>query len=178
VITTLEIDNVEIPPEQLGEVTQTYSEIMQKSFARTADGSGYIRSTGTVKLRTSIIGKGWIPSAFENVDETVTHTLRCLMPRSASSNTTTVTLPSSRRVDAGHQPIGFALVADALVQTEITNLAAINAKSTNDATLTSVTGAVGYRVSYLPEITAAILSATCTGSGEASYEWTLEAEEV
>ena len=100
------------------------------------------------------------------------------MPRQVSSNTTTVTLPASRRTDAGQTPIAFALVNDYLMPTTISNAADINAQTTNDAILASVADATSYRVHYFPEIVAAIRSANCTGTNQASFEWVVEAEEV
>lgn len=177
-ITTLEIGSIVVPSESLGEFEQTYTELAQTFFRRTADGTGVLRSIGNTKLRTVINGVGWIPSALENIDRSTTHVIRCAMTRTASSGSTTVTLPAARRSDAGHQPIGFALVGDQLVSSVITNLADINSAVTNDATLTAIAGASGYRVHYFPEITAAIVSAECQGTGGASFNWSFEAEEV
>jgi len=69
-------------------------------------------------------------------------------------------------------------VGGLLVETAITNIAAINAKSTSDATLTAVSGATGYRVHYTPEFTGVIRSLTVTGQSTANYEVDIEAEEI
>jgi hypothetical protein len=177
-ITTLAIDSLLIPTEAGLTFDQTYAQLRAEKLNRTADGSASLRRLWDNKLATTITGKGWIPSGFEALDTGATVTLKCAMPRHAASASTTVTLPAARRSDTDHEPVGYAVVGDHLVETPITNLAAILAGSTDDATLTAVTGATGYRVSYLPQFSALILSATSKGSNDATFEWSLEAEQV
>lgn len=171
-ITTLEIGSIIVPAQSLLEFGQDYEELSGQTFGRTADGSGVLRSLWSGKLRTVLSGKGWVPSAFENIAPGSTHVIKCAMPRTASSATTSVTLPAARRADAGHTPIGFALVGDNLTDTAITGIVA------DVATLTAVAGADGYRVHYFPQITAVILNNTCKGAADASFSWQIEAEQV
>jgi len=172
VSTNLIIGSIEVPLESRGAFNQEYEDINGQTFRRTADGSGVLRSLWTGKVRTLISGDGWAPSAFENIDAGTTHVIKCAMTRAASSATTSVTLPAARRSDAGHTPIGFALVDDTLVETPITGIVA------NVATLTAVAGADGYRVHYFPEITAVILRNTCKGAFDARFTWQIEAEQL
>jgi hypothetical protein len=177
-ITTLEIGGWVIPTETLLTFDQQYRDLKGERFARTADGSGIVRTAWQGKVATQINGTGWVPSGFENITAGSSYLLKCAMPRSKGSATTTVTVPANRRTDVGHQPIGYALVGDSLVETPITNLAAINAKTTNDATLTAVAGALHYRVHYWPEITAVVIDSECRGDNGAEFVWRVNLEEI
>lgn len=171
-ITTLEIGSIIVPTESLLEFSQDYQDLEASDFSRVADGSGILRTSWSGKLSTTITGSGWIPSAFDNVAQGGMHTIKCAVPRQVSSATTSVTLPAARRTDSGHTPIGFALVGDLLIETPITGIVA------NVATLTTVSGALGYRVHYWPQIVAVILRNTCRGASAAVYDWSIEAEQV
>lgn len=161
-----------MPTETLLGFDQEYEDLSGLRFARTADGTGILRSAWTGKVRTVINGRGWVPSGFENVSAGSSYTLKCAVPRQASDADVTVTLPAARRTDTGHTPVGYAIVGDALVETAITGI------TSNVATLTSVAGATGYRVHYWPQITCVILRNTCKGEADANYTWTIEAEEI
>ena len=177
-ITTLIIGAIELPTLATHvELTQSYDDILPIRFRRTADNTGILRSTGSAKLRTVIQGRGWVP-ALEDIDTTTTQVVKCAMHRAANSATTTVSLPAARRADTGHQPLAYGRVGDDLIATTITNLAAILAGSTDEATLTAVSGASAYVVHYWPQITAAVLVKTGQGASSAAFEWTIEAEEV
>jgi hypothetical protein len=170
---TLEIGSIVIPAESLGDWQQSYTDLRAEDFRRTADGSASVRVgwSGETKLQTEVTGDGWVPSGFSALRGS-THTVKCAMVREAESATTAVTLPAARRSDAGHAPIGFALVSGVLVQTAITDI------TSNVATLTAVSGASGYRVHYYPQITAYITNATTRGGSNARFAWRLEAQEV
>jgi hypothetical protein len=171
-ITTLIVGSIVIPTEAVPEFDQRYVDLAGQTFRRTADGSGVLRSGWSGKISTRISGRGWTPSGLDTIALGSTHTIKCAQPRAVSSATTSVTLPVARRSDTGHTPIGFALVGDLLVSTAITGIVS------NVATLTSVTGASGYRVHFWPEITAVILANECTGTHQAEFRWSIEAEEV
>jgi len=64
------------------------------------------------------------------------------------------------------------------VPTTITNLADLNAGTSDTATLQAVAGAAGYRVNYWPKITAAIIEKTVSADSAAVFRWSLSAEEV
>lgn len=174
----LKIGSLIVPVEALLEFEQNYEDLQGQDFKRTAAGGGILRLTWSGKLRTLVTARGWAPPPLFDLDIGSTHTIGCAVPDSASSATTTVTLPAARRTDADHQPIGFADTGDRLVLTTITNAAAINAKSTNDATLVAVSGAIAYRVHYWPEIVAAITERPRRGDSKASFRWSLVAEEI
>jgi hypothetical protein len=173
---TFEIDDLVIAPQTLLEFRQEYTELRPLDFRRSADNSGFLRTTALPKLATTVESTGWIPSGFTSLDRGTTHTLKCAMIRSRDSSTETVTLPAGRRSDI--DPIGFAIVDRLAVVTTITNLADILAGTTDDAILATVGGADSYRVHYWPEITCVILSNTSSGEQDGDFEWQLEAEEV
>lgn len=171
-IATLEIGSVVVPPQARLEFSQTYTELNGQTFRRTADGSGVLRSVWSGKLRTTIAGKGWIPSSFDNLTAGASLTLKCAMPRSVSGATTTITLPAARRSDSGHTPVGFALLGEEQVESAITDI------TDNVATLTTVTGATGYRVLYLPQLSVVLTSVTTKALSEGVFDWQVEAEEL
>lgn len=179
-MTTLKIDGLEVANQAALAFTQTYDDDAALDFRRTADGSGYLRSSWADKLRTTIAGRGWAPTALERLDRTLTHTIECATPRarSVAAPTLTVTLPAARRNDTDHVPIAFAMVDEELTRTTISNLAALNAYSTNDATLVAVTGATLYQVSYWPKFTGAILRRSGGTDALGNFTWQLELAEV
>lgn len=177
-IQDLKIDGVSIPTETIAEFDQTYEDIAGETFRRTADGSGILRSGWSGKISTTISGKGWAPIPLSLAARGSTHLIACAMVDAVDSATTTVTVPAARRTDSGHSPIGFAWVGDHLVETPITNIADIDAKTTNDATLTAVAGAVAYRVHYWPELTVRIATNNCKGASLAAFTWQIEAEQI
>lgn len=174
----LKIGTLTVDLEQLGDFEQTYDDLVNATFARTADNSGIIRVTGAAKVRTLIRARGWAPPGFVHLARGTSYVLACAMVRAIDSTITTVTLPAGRRADTDYEPRGFAFVDGRSQSTPITNLAAILAGSTDDATLDAVAGASGYRVHYWPQLTAVILRAETTGAGSANFGWQLEAEEL
>jgi len=169
---TLEIGSIIVPQQGRHTFEQEYEDLQGLSFNRVANGNGILRNTWSGKISTTIIGRGWAPSAFANLATGTTHVVKCAIPRAASSNTTTVTLPASRRSDPGHTPRGWALVDAVLVETTISGVAG------DDYTLDAVAGAQGYRVTYFPQITAAITVNEGSGENTGSYEWRVQAEEI
>ena len=171
-ITTLEIGSIVVATRAVLEFNQVYADTLAVDFRRTADGTGHIRSTGTGKLTTQISGRGWMPAGLAGIDVTETHVIKCAMPRDYSSATTTVSIPSARRSDAGHTPYAYAVVDGDEVATEITDI-------TDDvATCTAVAGASHYTVYIFPEITAHITRLEHRGQASAVYSWALDAEEM
>jgi hypothetical protein len=171
------IGSIEIPDQASMDFTQTYKVQSAIDFRRAADGSGFLRELWTGKLSTTIQARGWV-AGVDDLALGQSHVIACAMYRAINATGTSIALPATRRSDAEFDPIGFALVDDQLVETPITNIAAINAGSEDTATLTAVAGASGYRVHYWPLITAAIVALTSNGNSRASFEWQLEAEEL
>lgn len=172
------VDGVPVPTESIFEFDQQTEKLAARDIRRLADSTLRIRETWSGPLALVMRGKGWAPTGLEALDTGSTHTISCIQRRQVRGASTTITLPAARRVDAEHDPVGYAIVNGELVETTITNLAAINAKSTNDATLTVVGGASGYAVDYWPELVVAITRNTAKADNANTFEWTIEGEEV
>lgn len=171
---TIEIGSIVVPRETVLEFDQEYETLEASDFSRLADGTGVLRTAWTGKLRTLISGKGWAASAFAGLAQGVAYTLKCAAPMPVDGASTSITLPAARRSDSGHEPVGYAHMPDGrLIETPIIDIVS------NLATLTAVTGAVGYRVEYLPQIIVKILRNTCKyAQASNDFAWSIEAEEV
>jgi len=175
---TLEIDGIPVPVRSILEFDQQCEQLSGRDARRLADGSYAVRETWTGKLRVTLTGKGWAPAMLEALATGQTHVLRCIVRRQVISTLTTVTLPAARRNDTDHDPLGYAIKGSALVSTPITNLASINAGSSDDAVLTAVSGADGYAVDYWPELTVVVTRNTTTGRQDNRFDWLVEAEQA
>lgn len=171
---TLEIGNIVVPRETFLEFDQEYEMLEAADFARLADGTGVLRTAWTGKLRTLMSGKGWAASAFAGLAQGAVYTLKCAAPLPVDGTTTSITLPTARRSDTDHEPVGYAHTADGrLVETPITGIVS------NVATLTAVDNALGYRVEYLPQVSVVILRNTCKyAQASNDFAWSIEAEQV
>ncbi len=169
---TLEIDSIVVPLQSLLQFEQTYEDLAGETFRRAADGTGILRSRWSGKLRTEINGQGWVPSAFENIDTSVTHLMRMAVPRTVSSVSNVITIPSARRISLDYSPYGYALVGNQLVKTPVSDVTG------DEVTLTPVGGAIGYRVNYWPEFTAAITVNDSRPNGDGEYRWRIVAEQI
>ena len=169
---TLEIDSLVVAIEALVRFDQFYQQQRGESFRRTADGTGYQRSTWKAKIGTEINAEGWAPSLFDTIVPGSTHTLKCAVPRTIASATNLVTVPSARRSGAGYEPYGYAVVDSSLVATGFDSVVG------DDYTLTPVAGAQSYQVNYFPEIVVAITRNESRKTQDGVYDWTIEAQEV
>lgn len=170
---TLEIDNIIVPTQSLLTFSQNYTDLRGENFERVASGDGVLRTLWSGKIETQINGEGWAPSAFDNLEIGKPYTLRCAMIRAATDADETVPLPAARRTDAGHLPIGFALVGQLLVETPILNIS-----GSDLATLQTVAGAVGYRVHYYPELVVAVTVNTNNYQNDGTFQWSIVAQEL
>lgn len=168
---TLIIGDLVVPTESISGFDQDYESIEASQFDRTADGTGVIYSLNWQKLRTTISGRGWAPSGLRSLDRGQFYRMRCIAPDAVLSDANTITIPSGRRTDTNHDPVGFASMGDQLIETPITGIVS------DVATLTTVSGADGYMVWYWPDITVAILRNTCRMTPGPSSQWTIEAEQ-
>ena len=102
---------------------------------------------GTIgKLKTTISGSGTIPVGLQGVTFTGPLVLKCHQHRAITSASRIITLPPTRRSDAGSVPYGRAYVGHEWVATGIGIVG-------DTATLVEVTGATQYQAVYFPEIT-------------------------
>lgn len=152
---------------------QSYENIGPTKLQRLGDGSGLIQSHGWSKLATSISCAGWAPEGLEGLDWKAAAgvSIACVKPRSIRSASNVITIPSARRSD--HAVLGFACVGDELVSSPVVVVSHV-------ATITTVSGATGYLVEWLPLITCFSEAGVRTNydSNGNVYGWTLDAEQL
>lgn len=164
------IGGVTIPRLAGLDLTQEYGEVVSEAWHRMGDGSLDVQENWAAKRSTTISGSGWIPAAFSSINFSADVEISCIALEAVQGATTTLTLPAARRTDAG--PYGFAIVNGQEVPTSISIV-------TNTATLGAVTGASLYIVKYYPKFTAHCKRPRRGLSrSDATYSWSLEAEEV
>lgn len=135
-------------------------------------GGALIKQTAWSKLRVTLSGDGWSPPGLGALDYSATLVLKCGLPDSVSSASNVITLPASRRTDAGYLPFARAHLADGWQDTPVSITG-------NDATCTAVSGAIAYSVWYFPQLTvyADRPAVEFDGAGAAAA-WELVCEEV
>lgn len=166
----LTINGLALPLASAGEIEQSYAQIGGFSVLRMADGSAVPQKRWR-KLATTLQATGLLPPGLAAVNWDAPVTLGCVGSRAIQSASTTIALPAARRTDA--PPYAFAVLAGARVQPTPVDV-------TEDvASVTAVTGAVGYVVHYYP-----LLTVLSPGPQErydalgAVASWTLDAEEA
>jgi hypothetical protein len=167
------IGSVSIPNRAALDLTQTYEPIGGDTLLRTLSGLG-IKQVTWKKTRTTITSSGWIPPGLATIDPASQINIACIVPRAIACDASRqATLPAERRADAGHTPWAFALMADGgIVSTPVSIVG-------NVATATSVANAIGYQVLYLPLLTCWVNRPVESGArADATYQWTLTAEEI
>lgn len=167
------IDGVPIPAMAALDLRQDYEGIGGgPSIFRASDGTGIIQETWK-KLRVTTSGKGWIPSALDGLDTSVSHVMGCIKQLSLPCTGLVATLPAARRSDAGAEPYGLAILSNGrTVKTPVT-------LAGNVATAAAVAGAVRYQVCWYPELVVGFERPTeSLDRGDASFAWTLTAEEL
>lgn len=154
-------------PQALG-LTQTYEEFGGVFSARMMNGAGY-RQTHWTKLRTNLAGDGLVPPGVHAIDWTQPQLLQCSIPRSKTSASNVIALPSGAyRTDTGYIPTGRALVNGTWVPSPVTG-----------GTVTTVPGAIAYMIEYIPQFTAFIDAPEVTyDRSSGKFQWSIKAEEV
>lgn len=168
---SLQIGTITLTAIEGLDIEQSYEPIGGETILRAVSGAGLKQQTWT-KLRVTTSGQGWLPPALAALDVSASLTLRCIVPRSVPASGLTATLPAARRSDSGFVPYGIATLASGQAVKTAASLAG------DVATLTAVSGAVGYRVAYFPEMTVWALRPTHSGNqGDATHRWELICEE-
>lgn len=162
------VGSITIPVQSLGPHSQTYSTQGGRTRLRMMDGS-QVGQTRWSKLSTTISSTGLAPAGLASIDPATAVSVSCLAPRSLSGSSNVIVLPSARRSDEA--PRGYAIVNGSAVPTPLTI-------ATNTATLTTVSGASGYRCDYWPMISAYCEFTESTSNGPAGFGWTLTCEEA
>lgn len=159
-------------PIQAGlEFSQTYEPIGGSVLQRMQSGRA-IKQTHYRKLRTSLSGQGWVPAGLDGLDYSQALLLKCAAPRSLSSESNKIVIPSLRRTDERFEPKGYALVRGHLIETGLE-------MQEDVAILEPVRFALSYQVYYYPEIfvfaDAPQVQNNMTG---VEFSWSLIGEEI
>ena len=174
-----QLGGLRVAIESVGGFSQSYEPLGGVARLRLMGGA-LVQQVSWRRLGTTLSGEGWWPSGIENLDYDAPLELKCAAPRSVIGQTATLVLPAARRTDSGFTPIGHAIVRGQgtvvgggdLVPTPLS-------LSGDTATLTPVTGATAYQVTYWPQITVMAKPPQMEGSlSDAQHRWTLRAEEV
>lgn len=164
-----EIGGITIYPPEGHELTQTYQNEEGSEIMRMLQGSG-IKQFHWSKLKTTISGTGFVPTALNDLSFQGSYTLKCAAAKSARDVDVTVELPAARRTDV--TSCAFGVLSDGTHVPTSVNIV------TNTATCGSVTNAVEYRVWYYPQVTVFAVYSEDISRDQATWSWSLECEEV
>ena len=142
----LTLNGIPLSFEATRDVDQTYEPIGGIATLRFANGAA-LRQARWRRLRTTITASGPLPAALAAVDWDSPVTLGCIGPRGITQAGNVFTLPAARRADAGAEVFAHALLANG------TSQAASVALVGHVATVTPVSGAIGYTCYWHPLIT-------------------------
>lgn len=151
---------------------QRIEPVQAASLLRLGQGAGIKQTAWSGKRRITLSADGWCPPGLSGLDYAAPLLLRCGLPDAVSSTSATITLPATRRTDAGYLPFARAHLPGGWQDTAVSMAGHV-------ATCTAVTGAVGYTVWYYPELSvyADPPAVEFDGAG-AAVAWELVAEEV
>lgn len=149
------------------------SEILGSSSTRRTINASAVRQTvWRGKARITLSGSGWTPMGLADLDYSQSMVLKCGMPEAVSSSVAAITLPTTRRTDAGYEPYGRAHLPSGDVDTPVALVGDV-------ATCTAVTGAFGYSVCYWPQYTVYADEPVRTGNAQSGeFGWQIVCEEV
>lgn len=175
------LGGIEIPFRAGFTLQQTYHPLGGYSVIRMLTGTA-IKQQHWEKLGTAVTGTGMFPPGLDSLDYSNALTMQCIADREVTKNTPVMEVTQNRRTDSLHEAQGFALT-DAYgvwVPTPIlTAEASVSRTGYDDVTLQAVSGAIAYRVRYLPQISVfAEHPREDDQVHDGEYAWTLEAEEV
>ena len=140
----LTLDGIRLPLPIAGEIEQSYESFGGYTLLRLGAGAAIHQETWR-RTRTTLSAGGIAPPGLDGFDWSQPHPLGCVAARSIQSASNVITLPAARRSDA--PPYGWAVTAAGLLTPTAVTLAG------NVATLSAVTGAVGYQVAWYPLLT-------------------------
>jgi hypothetical protein len=134
------------------------------------------------KMATSIQGVGMFPAGLDSLDYCNPMVMQCVGYREVTKTSPTMEVTQSRRTDTDHEAMGFALT-DAFGEWVPTSIISSTPSGTrtgfDNVVVTAVSGALAYRVKYLPEITVFAEHPEQDDDVRGSeISWTLNAEEV
>ena len=166
-----ELGGIVVPIHAALDLQQRIEPIGGTSLLRLGLGAA-VKQTAWRKRRVTLSASGWCPPGMGALNWDSSMTLKCGLPESITTGSTSTTLPAGRRTDAGYEPFARAHLANEWRDTPC-SLAG------NVATITAVSGAVAYQVWYWPQMTVYAeppIETFDQATGQAS--WELVAEEA
>lgn len=137
---------------------------------RRRSGGDLVKMRNWRKTAITITGTGWVGAGFSGLDFDEPLTLNCNQPLTLRTVALTGTIPGTIRSDDA--PWAMAYVGGEYVNTAIAMVA-------NAFTITAVASATDYLVRWMPSYQVMCEPpAEAMDSGSATYDWTIEAEEV
>ncbi|TVO53859.1 hypothetical protein [Denitromonas halophila] len=169
---SFELGGIVVPFRAALGYEQQIEPIGASSLRRTINGSAIKQTAWAGKLRVTLSGDGWSPLGLDDLDYALPMTLKCHMPIARRSQSPAITLPTTRRSDAGYAPFARAsLAGGAEVETAVSLVGDV-------ATCTAVGGAISYAVWYWPQLVGFAEPPTTTGSaGPGEFGWQIVFEE-
>lgn len=167
---TFRVGGFELPVYSSFDLTHVYEPLGGETILRACNGRGILQRTWQ-KTRIVTSGQGWLPSGVQSLDFDAQHVVSCVVAETvpASTLTRSVTLPASRRSDAGHEPFGLAQMPGG-------ETFAVGVSVVGDvATAAELPGARLYQIGYYPQFTCWLLRPQRSGPDP---KWELIAEEV
>lgn len=139
------------------------------SVQRMSDGTGVIQTYWS-KMAGSISGQGWMPPGLDGLDFSQPLELRTTQVNSMQGAGLVFALPSAPRPDQA--PWAHALIGDQWKSTPCSTVDGV-------VTVTAVTGAEAYRVSWMPVyIVKARRPPKTQDSSSASHSWSIAWEQL
>jgi hypothetical protein len=167
------IGGIRVPRASHLSISQDYEEIGAAELLRLGNGDGLIQSADWGKWKTSISCSGWASSGLNGIDwkNPAGVEIHCVKPMALIKPSNVIVIPGEFRTD---QPVlGYAQIGSKLLTTEVSLVG-------NTATLAVVSGAIAYKVEWLPVLTCFCPGGVRTGYNTQGneYSWSLEGEEL
>lgn len=166
-----ELGGIVVPIHAALDLQQQIEPIGGSALLRLGQGTAIKQATWR-KRRITLSASGWCPPGLGALNWNSPLTLKCGLPESITTATTSATLPAGRRTDAGYEPFARAHTAQGWRDTPL-------ALAGNAATITAVSGAVAYQVWYWPELSVYAEPPVQTfDQASAQASWDLVCEEI
>jgi len=154
------------------EYTEVYDRVDNGQARHRTQNGSLKRSIHWRKTAISISGSGHIPAGLSGLDYSLDLEFSAGRTRSITSNSNVIAIPTTRRVDIGFEPCGFALFNNQAIPTPINLVGDI-------ATLTPVANALDYQINYYPKILVAAEDPNDSfNRGVGDFRWSIDMEEV
>lgn len=168
---TLTIGPIEIPILEAENYAETLEKVGGFVLLRTVLGSA-LRQCNWVKHHIAISAGGSLPPALLEIDHVAMHVLKLAAPQAKQSTSNIITLPTERRADVPLEGYAVMDVDDFIIESPVSLLGDV-------ATVTTVPGAVAYRVNYWPQFTVFVDPPSTNVDRRGSvHQWTMNCEEV